>query len=99
MRVLAVAAVVVFTVFVAVFAASANPREVRVLPRWLWVLVCLVATPIGGIAYLLFGRPGAIFGEQARSETAGKPYAPDDDPQFLSDLEERIRRERGERDE
>ncbi|MEN9606836.1 MAG: hypothetical protein RL605_664 [Actinomycetota bacterium] len=95
MRVLAIAAAVVFTVFVTVFAASANPREVRVLPRWLWVLLCLVVSPIGGIVYLLVGRPGAPFGspEQGSSRSSA---APDDDPNFLRDLEERIRRERGE---
>ena len=94
MRALAVAAIVVFTVFVTAFAASARSSEVRILPRWLWVLLCLAVTPIGGITYLLVGRPGAPFGAQPAAEPAWR--APDDDPQFLRNLEERLRRERGE---
>lgn len=100
MRVLAVAAAVVFTVFVTVFAASANPREVRILPRWMWVILCLIVSPIGGIAYLLVGRPGAPFGAGAQAAEAAPTYrAPDDNPQFLRDLDERIRREREEREQ
>ncbi len=101
MRVLAVAAAVVFTVFVTVFAASANPRDVRILPRWMWVILCLIVSPIGGIAYLLVGRPGAPFGagaQTAAAEATPTYRAPDDNPQFLRDLDERIRREREERD-
>ena len=98
MRVLAVAAIVVFTVFVTVFAASANPREVRVLPRWLWVLLCLTVSPIGGIVYLLVGRPGAAFGGGSTGSAASR-RAPDDDPDFLRDLDERLRRERGDDNE
>lgn len=101
MRVLAVAAAVVFTVFVTVFAASANQREVRILPRWMWVILCLIVSPIGGIAYLLVGRPGAPFGAGAQAADAEAPQtyrAPDDNPQFLRDLDERIRREREERE-
>jgi Phospholipase_D-nuclease N-terminal len=30
--------------------------EVRGLPKWGWVLVVLASIPLGGIAYLLFGR-------------------------------------------
>ena len=97
MRVLAVAAVVVFTVFVTVFAASANRAEVRNLPRWAWVFLCLSATPLGGIAYLLFGRP--IASEQASSPRRGAPLAPDDDPAFLRLIDERIERERGKTDD
>ena len=30
--------------------------EVRYLPRWAWVLICIAQTPAGGIAYLCVGR-------------------------------------------
>jgi len=30
--------------------------EVRHLPRWLWMIVCLLSVPLGGILYLVFGR-------------------------------------------
>ena len=31
-------------------------RQVRYLPKWAWVLVCLVSVPLGGIIYLSIGR-------------------------------------------
>jgi hypothetical protein len=46
-----------FTVFVTVFAASANKNEVRNLPKWLWVLICLAVPIVGGLLYLVLGRP------------------------------------------
>ncbi len=30
--------------------------EVRHLPKWAWAVVCAISVPMGGIAYLLFGR-------------------------------------------
>ena len=30
--------------------------EVKHLPKWAWVLICLASVPFGGIVYLLIGR-------------------------------------------
>lgn len=30
--------------------------EVRYLPKWAWMLVCILSIPLGGILYLLVGR-------------------------------------------
>lgn len=30
--------------------------RVRLLPRWVWAVACLLMIPFGGIAYLLIGR-------------------------------------------
>jgi Phospholipase_D-nuclease N-terminal len=32
---------------------------VRRLPRWAWMVLALLTNPLGGIAYLLFGRERA----------------------------------------
>jgi Phospholipase_D-nuclease N-terminal len=81
-------ALVIFTVFVSVFAASADKREVRLIPKWVWVLLCIFVTPFGGLLYLTLGRPaGAGKGPQTRT------LAPDDDPEFLRKLAERLRNE------
>jgi hypothetical protein len=34
----------------------ARTEDVRYLPRWAWAIICLVTVPLGGIAYLLFGK-------------------------------------------
>ena len=92
MRLFVIAAVVIFTVFVAVFAGSAKKDEVRGMPRAVWVWVIILTTPIGGILYLIYGRPpqgGSGGGGRVR-----RPIAPDDDPDFLRKLSEKLRRER-----
>lgn len=51
-----IAAVVIFTVFSTVFAITDEKPRVRLFPKWVWVLLCLFTTPIGGILYLIYGR-------------------------------------------
>lgn len=84
-----VGALIIFTVFVAVFAASADKREVRLIPKWVWVLISIFLTPFGGILYLTLGRP---VGEGKTPKT--RTVAPDDDPEFLRKLAERLRRDK-----
>lgn len=91
----AIIAVVVFTVFVTVFAASADAKKVRALPKWAWLILCLVVPPVGGLLYLAVGRP--ITGSERKPRT--RTVAPDDDPQFLRDLAERLKNEGKEGDE
>jgi apolipoprotein N-acyltransferase len=76
-----------FTVFVTVFAASANKKEVRNLPKWLWVLICVSVPFIGGLLYLALGRP--LGGPKQRFRRT-KSVAPDDDPAFLRDLASKL---------
>jgi hypothetical protein len=90
----ALAVLVIFTVFVTVFAASAPAKSVRVLPKWVWVVLCVVITPIGGILYLGLGRP--IDGRGGNSGKT-KTVAPDDDPDFLRNLARKLR-EQGDKD-
>lgn len=89
-----VAAVVIFTVFVSVYAASAQRAEVRLLPKWLWVLLCIFLPPIGGLLYLVVGRPLGSSGPSGpRSGRRTRTVAPDDDPEFLRDLAEKLKRD------
>lgn len=84
------AAWLLFTVFVTVFAASAKSNEVRNLPKWLWIIICLLVPIIGGLLYLVFGRP--LGGPKPRFGRT-KVVAPDDDPQFLRDLAKKLEEE------
>ena len=85
-----IAVLVIFTVFVTVFAASANKNEVRLLPKWLWILLCIVVPPIGGLLYLAVGRP---LNSPKPKFRRPRVIAPDDDPQFLRDLSNLMDRE------
>jgi apolipoprotein N-acyltransferase len=76
-----------FTVFVTVFAASANKNEVRTLPKWLWILICAGVPFIGGLLYLVLGRP---LGPPKQRSRRTKSVAPDDDPAFLRDLADQL---------
>lgn len=93
--VVAVIFVVVFGVFTTVYAASAKRTEVRVLPKWLWVLMCLFIPVFGGLLYLTLGRPIAP-GRPAPGRFAGKSkvVAPDDDPEFLRNLKRKLNEEK-----
>lgn len=76
-----------FTVFVTVFAASANKNEVRNLPKWVWILICLAVPIVGGLLYLVLGRP--LGGPRSRGGKS-RVVAPDDDPAFLRDLSSKL---------
>jgi hypothetical protein len=51
---LALALAVAFDAFCVVDVSRAG--QVRYLPKWAWVLICLLQTPGGGIAYLSIGH-------------------------------------------
>ena len=42
--------------FVGYCLFDVSRSEVRYLPKWVWVVVCLLSVPLGGIVYLLVGR-------------------------------------------
>lgn len=87
---------VIWGVFTTVFAASASKQEVRLLPKWAWVLLCALLPFFGGLLYLMVGRPlrrdpGALGGK-------GKVIAPDDDPNFLRDISKKMKKEDQDKD-
>ena len=82
-----------FTVFVTVFAASAKKSEVRNLPKWAWILICLFIPLVGGLLYLVLGRP---VGGSKSGMGRTRIVAPDDDPTFLRDLSEKLDKQRPE---
>ncbi|MFM5905265.1 MAG: PLD nuclease N-terminal domain-containing protein [Micrococcales bacterium] len=92
----ALAAIAIFTVFTTVYAATAESGRVRNLPKWVWVLMCLFIPVIGGMLYITIGRPvvqgtGASGVAWAGSQWSSPRRAPDDDPDFLRDLEKKIK--------
>ena len=90
------AAVVIFGIFTTVYAASANRTQVRVLPKFVWVLLCLFVPLIGGLLYITVGRP--IDGDSGQGAKISRPKAPDDDPDFLRDLSDRFKNDKDNKD-
>ncbi|WP_019137825.1 PLD nuclease N-terminal domain-containing protein [Cellulomonas massiliensis] len=84
-------------VYCLIDCVQADPDRVRNLPKVVWVFLIVLVPIVGGIAWLVAGRP-----ERAPSravpwpstQTAGFPEyerprrsgAPDDDPEFLASM-------------
>lgn len=88
-RVLAAVALLVFTVYCVVDAVQSEDHQVRGLPKILWIVLVLFFPLVGGIAWLIAGRPTSIldvlFGGRGQGGPRG-PLGPDDDPDFLRGL-------------
>ncbi len=79
------------------FDAITTPdEETRNLPKILWVIIVLLLPLAGGVFWLLLGRPNGpraqgMLPHSARPARPEAPRGPDDDPDFLRDLERRLR--------
>jgi len=91
-----IVALVILHIFSTVYAASADAKQVRVLPKSLWVLLCLALPLAGPLLYITIGRP--IDGESGQGAKRSTPRAPDDDPAFLQDLADRLRQDKDNKD-
>lgn len=79
---------------VALIDCLSTEREIRALPRTVWVFVILLFPPFGPLAWFVAGRPLRVV------EPVGAPppdtpraVAPDDDPEFLKQVDSRRRQE------
>lgn len=80
--------ILAFTVFTTVYAITADKSRVRTLPKWLWILLCLVLPIAGGILFLTVGRP--LPDRRATGNYRTKTVAPDDDPDFLRKIKRQM---------
>ena len=84
------------------------------MPKLLWIVIIVMVTVIGPIAWIIVSRvkaaedrDGAVEptvwsskdGTRFRRAERPRPVAPDDDPEFLRGLEQDIRRQRHHHDE
>lgn len=79
---------------VALIDCLSTEGEIRALPRTVWVFVILLFPPFGPLAWFMAGRPLRVV------EPVGAPppenpraVAPDDDPEFLRQVDSRRRQE------
>ncbi len=92
------------TIFCVVDAITSRDGEVRHLPKIAWILLILVFTPVGAIAWLVAGRPRVPAGtlppdaapdypEYDRPGRAMGP-TPESDEEFLRRVRERAEEQR-----
>lgn len=91
--------VLAFWLYCILDVAMADQALVRNLPRLVWLVLVVVAAPVGGIAWLVAGRPTGVRARPGstdrrparRAPDAPRgPLGPDDDPDFLRRLDERL---------
>jgi hypothetical protein len=69
---------------------TTDEADVRSLSKFTWIMLVLLTFWVGAILWALFGRPrrGLV---SAPSHRPPAPRGPDDDPDFLQDLDRRLR--------
>jgi phospholipase D-like protein len=77
---------------------SVEEFEIRALPRFAWVLLILLFSPVGPIAWFAAGRPARAAVRTGADDpllfpTPGRAIAPDDDPEFLNQMAVQKRKE------
>ena len=70
-----------------------EPAAVRYMHKLVWLVLVLVFTPIGPLAWLFLGRPQPL-GTRLFEPKPGLDRPPDDSPEFLASLDDEIRRRR-----
>lgn len=77
-----------FTIWCA-FDARASKVGARRLPRWAWILVILLLPPLGGIAWLVMGRPVQAHTYSTSSEST--PWSQRPARESEDDFQRRVR--------
>lgn len=100
-RVVAILVVLALAVSCLVECVQTDRRQVRYLPKALWLFLILIPV-LGPVAWFVAGRPratGASGGGRALApRSPSGPRAPDDDPDFLAQLDADRRRAARERE-
>lgn len=83
-----------------------RPSSLRRLARVVWLPIVVLVPLLGAIAWWLYGRPADAGRFPGNRSAAGSPLVgpamrsvpvvrgPEDDPEFIRALEERVRRQR-----
>ena len=90
-RYLPVLIVLALTVYALVDCVRTEDDRVRGLPKVIWVLIILLFNLVGSLAWLIAGRERVL----PRTRPSAGPIAPDDDPDFLREIERRRREQDG----
>jgi len=84
-RIIPILIVLGVTIYALIDCARTPQEEVRNLPKWAWLLLIIFFETIGGIAWLIAGRP-KIIGSGTGIPKKPRIIPPDDDPDFLRSI-------------
>ena len=89
LRVILILIPIAITVYALIDAISAPRDDVRSLPKALWIFLIIILWIGGAVLWFFFGRPQGSKGTDGGGRGGGqsRPQGPDDDPDFLADLE------------
>ncbi|MDR6988036.1 hypothetical protein J2Y66_002534 [Paenarthrobacter nitroguajacolicus] len=88
LRVVGVVVVLVIFVYALVDVIRTDRHQTRGISKTAWIIVMIVLPLLGAILWFIFGRP---YGKPSAKPVRRMPTAPDDDPEFLRNLETRRR--------
>ncbi|MBT2515732.1 PLD nuclease N-terminal domain-containing protein [Arthrobacter sp. ISL-30] len=89
LRVVAVVAILVVFVYGLVDVIRTDRNSTRSISKPAWIVVMIVLPVVGAILWFIFGHPYG--NKRAAPQSYRHPTAPDDDPEFLRNLETRRR--------
>ncbi|WOH17854.1 PLD nuclease N-terminal domain-containing protein [Paenarthrobacter sp. GOM3] len=87
-RVIGVVVVLVIFVYALVDVIRTDRHQTRGISKTAWIIVMILLPLLGAVLWFIFGRP---YGRPAAQPSRRQPTAPDDDPEFLRNLETRRR--------
>lgn len=74
---------IALTLYTFIDCARREDAQIKKLPRWGWLLLIVLLSPFGAIAFLILGR---VRGERGPRPPKRRILPPDDDPDFLRKL-------------
>ena len=86
--VIIVAAVIIYALIDCIMSRA---QEVRSISKIAWLATIILLPVLGALLWFLFGRP--MRGPEPKNRQPRHPTAPDDDPEFLRNLEIRRRQQ------
>ena len=77
---------IALTIYAVIDAIQTEDSKVQYLPKLIWLVLILLFTPVGAIAWLITGRQRGPRTGRKGSTYPSAPRGPDDDPDFLRSL-------------
>lgn len=89
-RAILVLILVALIIYAAIDCIMSDATKVRSVPKGAWLAIIILIPVMGALLWLFLGRPA---GETPQQQAPKRPAAPDDDSEFLNNLETRRRQE------